>query len=103
VIDESMGDEVRITVIATGFGEPAVKQSAPRPSVAAAEPRDTRPVRAMGRVIDDELDVPTWQRRNQDAPVAQAAAAPAARRGPVGDSVRDEEYDIPTFLRRGAE
>src|SRR5258705_9923195 len=59
VIDESMGDEVRITVIATGFGEPAVKQSAPRPSVAAAEPRDTRPVRAMGRVIDDELDVPT--------------------------------------------
>src|SRR5690349_19743749 len=39
VIDESMGDEVRITVIATGFGEPAVKQSAPRPSVATAEPR----------------------------------------------------------------
>src|SRR5688572_175407 len=47
VIDESMGDEVRITVIATGFGEPAVKQQAPRPSVAAAEPRDTRRVRAM--------------------------------------------------------
>jgi cell division protein FtsZ len=103
VIDESMGDEVRITVIATGFGEPAIKQAAPRPSVAAAEPRDTRPVRAMGRVIDDELDVPTWQRRNQDAPVAAAASAPAARRGPVADSVRDEEYDIPTFLRRGAE
>jgi hypothetical protein len=62
----------------------------------------------MGRVIDDELDVPTWQRRNQDAPVAPVAAAPdrsapAMRRGPVGDSVRDEEYDIPTFLRRGAE
>jgi len=105
VIDESMGDEVRITVIATGFGEPAVKQSAPRPSVAAAEPRDTRPVRAMGRVIDDELDVPTWQRRNQDAPVAAAPdrSSAAGRRGPVGDSVRDEEYDIPTFLRRGAE
>jgi hypothetical protein len=60
----------------------------------------------MGRVIDDELDVPTWQRRNQDAPVAAAAERPAAvamRRGPVGESVRDEEYDIPTFLRRGAE
>jgi cell division protein FtsZ len=104
VIDESMGDEVRITVIATGFGEPATKQQAPRPSVATHEPRDTRPVRAMGRVIDDELDVPTWQRRNQDAPVAAAAERPSpSRRGPVGDSVRDEEYDIPTFLRRGAE
>ena len=104
VIDESMGDEVRITVIATGFGEPAVKQQAPRPSVSEARP-DARPVRQMGRVIDDELDVPTWQRRNQDAPVAAAAERAAApmRRGPVGDSVRDEEYDIPTFLRRGAE
>ena len=104
VIDESMGDEVRITVIATGFGEPAAKQQAPRPSVAAPEPRETRPVRAMGRVIDDELDVPTWQRRNQEAPVAAAPERPTpGRRGPVGDSVRDEEYDIPTFLRRGAE
>ena len=36
-------------------------------------------------------------------PVAAAAAPAPARRGPVGDSVRDEEYDIPTFLRRGAE
>jgi cell division protein FtsZ len=106
VIDESMGDEVRITVIATGFGEPAVKQQAPRPSVGSEARQDARPVRPMGRVIDDELDVPTWQRRNQDAPVAAAAerpASPAMRRGPVGDSVRDEEYDIPTFLRRGAE
>ena len=70
VIDESMGDEVRITVIATGFGEPAVKQQAPRPS--ASEPRagEGRPVRHVGRIVDDELDVPTWQRRNQEPPVA---------------------------------
>jgi cell division protein FtsZ len=104
VIDESMGDEVRITVIATGFGEPAVKQPAPRPGATEAR-TDSRPVRPMGRIVDDELDVPTWQRRAQETP-AQAlerSGTGAGRRGPVADSVRDEEYDIPTFLRRGAE
>jgi len=101
VIDESMGDEVRITVIATGFGEPAVKQQAPRPGV--SEPRamsDGRPTRQMGRIVDDELDVPTWQRRNQEPPVA--ADRPVSPRRPQA-SAADDEYDIPTFLRRGAE
>jgi cell division protein FtsZ len=100
VIDESMGDEVRITVIATGFGEPAVKQPAPRPSAAEVRPTDSRPVRQMGRIVEDELEVPAYQRRGQEA---QAERAATSRRGPVGESVRDEEYDIPTFLRRGAE
>jgi cell division protein FtsZ len=100
VIDESMGDEVRITVIATGFGEPAVKQPAPRPSAADVRPTDSRPVRQMGRIVEDELEVPAYQRRGQEA---QAERPTTSRRGPVGESVRDEEYDIPTFLRRGAE
>jgi cell division protein FtsZ len=101
VIDESMGDEVRITVIATGFGEPAVKQQAPRPSVAEPRPsQDARPTRQMGRIVDDELDVPTWQRRNQEPPVA--AERPGTRRSQPA-SAADDEYDIPTFLRRGAE
>ena len=60
-------------------------------------------MRQMGRLVDDELDVPTWQRRNQEPPVQAGERQAAGRRGPVGDSVRDEEYDIPTFLRRGAE
>jgi cell division protein FtsZ len=103
VIDESMGDEVRITVIATGFGEPAVKQPAPRPGFAdARSAHDPRPVRPMGRIVDDELDVPTWQRRNQEPPVA-ADRSPAPRRPQPAAAAADDEYDIPTFLRRGAE
>src|SRR6185503_19871042 len=93
---------VRITVIATGFGEPAVKQPSPRPGATEAL-TDSRPVRPMGRIVDDELDVPTWQRRAQETPAQALERAGAPRRGPVADSVRDEEYDIPTFLRRGAE
>jgi cell division protein FtsZ len=108
VIDESMGDEVRITVIATGFGEAPAAVEKPRSGarevrgsgpVAAAG--DGRPVRKLGLLQEDELDVPTWQRRRQEPPVAaarsqrQAAAPPAEEAG--------EDYDVPTFLRRGAE
>jgi cell division protein FtsZ len=106
VIDEGMGDEVRITVIATGFGERA---PAEKPKSGARDARNSGPVASVGegrtirRVggVEDELDIPTWQRRRQDPPVAQARgaqrqAAPAAEEG--GD-----DYDVPTFLRRGAE
>src|SRR5947207_12976478 len=112
VIDESMGDEVRITVIATGFGErPAAVEKPPRAAgngngrasgpVAAAA--DGRPVRRLGLIAEDELDVPTWQRRRQEPPVAAARAqrAQPAATPPAEES--GDDYDIPTFLRRGAE
>jgi cell division protein FtsZ len=104
VIDESMGDEVRITVIATGFGEPAPKFQTPRPTVTESpSPRaaDARPVRQMGRIVDDELDVPTWQRRHQEPPVG--AAGPRRTFATEAAVERDDDYDIPTFLRRGPE
>jgi cell division protein FtsZ len=110
VIDESMGDEVRITVIATGFGDhaaEAVKPAARESREAASQPapaNEGRPIKRLGLLVEDELDVPAYQRRRQDGPVASAArnaqraAAPAA-----GKEEGGEEYDLPTFLRRGAE
>ncbi len=117
VVDESMGDEVRITVIATGFGESAsATRPAPRPqpevapsSSAADELRglavapDGRPIKRHGlREVDElELEVPTWQRREQAPPVvAERQASP--RRG-NGYDVDEADFDIPTFLRRSAE
>jgi cell division protein FtsZ len=101
VIDESMGDEVRITVIATGFGEHADERQKPgaRETKAAT---DGRPVRRLGTIAEDELDVPTWQRRRQEPPLqtpGRGAPRPAANSADEGG----DEYDVPTFLRRGAE
>jgi cell division protein FtsZ len=104
VIDESMGDEVRITVIATGFGEhiderqkPGARDQRPAP------PADTRPVRRLGMIAEDELETPTWQRRRQDPP----AATPARGHKPVAngsdEASGEDDYDVPTFLRRGAD
>jgi cell division protein FtsZ len=108
VIDESMGDEVRITVIATGFGAAVVERSRrpvtgePRAAAASAA-ADGRPVRRHGLIAEDELDVPTWQRRRQEPPVAPARAPqrPVAAANGAAEA-GDEDYDIPTFLRRGA-
>ncbi len=104
VIDESMGDEVRITVIATGFGEHVEAGEKPRPGSRegrAAGAGEGRPVKRLGLLAEDELDVPTWQRRRQEPPVAprgaQRPAPKAADEEPAGD------YDVPTFLRRGAD
>jgi len=110
VIDESMGDEVRITVIATGFGEraeagkakPAVRDT--RPGPAATVTADGRPIRRLGLISDDELDVPTWQRQRKEPPaVAQRGAQRPAAQAPAAGEERPEDYDVPTFLRRGAD
>ena len=104
VIDESMGDEVRITVIATGFGESAQAQ---KPKAGARDGRPSGPVAAVGGrrhngVVEDELDIPTWQRRRQEPPVAQSRGAQRAAAAPPSEEAADD-YDVPTFLRRGAE
>jgi cell division protein FtsZ len=123
VIDERMGDEIRITVIATGFGE--APRDARRPAFAPAEakrpsfgasrepagnglrphpvrpvPRDhTRPVVHMGTIIDD-LESPTWQRHK-----AEAANGNGADDGATEFTISEETddvYEIPAFLRRNA-
>ena len=103
VIDEGMGDEVRITVIATGFGETADERSK-RPAPGAesrpmpgSHASDGRPVRRHGLLAEDELDVPAFQRRGREAsPTPTRATQRPAAAG-------DDDYDIPTFLRRGAD
>jgi len=130
VIDESMGDEVRITVIATGFGDRAGTSrpvsrlqpeadpaSSPAPrmvdATSAEELRgkevapDGRPIRRLGlREVDElELEVPTWQRRQQQAgmQVAPVAEAPPPTKRSNGFDADETDWDVPTFLRRGAD
>jgi cell division protein FtsZ len=119
VIDESMGDEVRITVIATGFGDHMHQSKASRPGMGAPEPapqrraviderpsRDERPVRHLGTLEDNGYDEPTFQRRGRDAGPAHVAPdrnGPQAGRRPRVIDTGDDPLDIPTFLRRNAE
>src|SRR5213082_437117 len=58
VIDEAMGDDVRVTAIATGFGGRVRRRRAEAP-VAAAAPSPT-PVFSAPSVTDVEIDIPSF-------------------------------------------
>jgi cell division protein FtsZ len=117
VIDERMGDEIRITVIATGFGMPAQTQPAmpammsepvravangpgvrpvappsPRPALSPVKippGPDSRPVRRMG-LIEDVGGEPKLRRfEGEDA----QTAAPAAK-APAAPPVQGNEGDL---------
>ncbi len=129
VIDESMGDELRITVIATGFGDrPGAGRPAPRPQPVEMEPvpptptarvesaddlrgmevaPDGRPIRRLGlREVDElELEVPAYQRRGQAASQQETVVAETstARHFNGYDPDDATDWDVPTFLRRGAD
>ncbi len=60
VIDENMGDAVRITLIATGF------DSAPRSSRAARAPAREAPERPMPVFDKDDLEIPAFLRRRSE-------------------------------------
>ncbi|MFS8480137.1 MAG: cell division protein FtsZ, partial [Micromonosporaceae bacterium] len=70
VIDDALGDEVRVTVIAAGFdgGEPAYKpadraERVPRtgpPPDSASDPADDGPPGQGRRVLFDDVDVPDF-------------------------------------------
>jgi cell division protein FtsZ len=101
VIDERMKDEIRVTVIATGFGEKEERRQpinslAAAAAVAAANNRGKKVVH-LGTIVDD-LEAPTWQRRKVSGEEAEPVALEKAA---VQFSKEDDDrFDIPTFLRR---
>ncbi len=91
VVDESLGDQVRVTVIAAGFNEGNVQQMLPTFSIERPEPAQA-PAPAQ-RGSRSAAQKPAY------APAQPAAAsAPAPSRAP--QSSNDKEFDIPDFLKR---
>ncbi len=94
VIDEMMGEDIRVTVIATGFGKVAdVKNSRGAEVVPPA-------------MVIEDLDVPTVERR-AEAQVANGDVTKSEikRLGQLGGfhSSDDDIYDTPAFLRKQAD
>jgi len=95
VIDEALDDELRITVIATGFGEGASMRHT-IPAGAPAEPK--RVVRHGLKVPDDDLDVPAYVRQGKQPPIPEPDRHASAH-GASGLG-GDDDLSIPAFLRR---
>ena len=90
-IDESLGDEMRVTVIATGIG---------------SGPADRQPLRGVVRDITTadlqtavNLDEPTYIRQQE----AVGESSGATYRGYKGLIIDNDDLDVPTFLRKKAD
>jgi cell division protein FtsZ len=99
VIDDTLGDEVKVTVIAAGFDsgqlpykkvdirrEPAAETRVPQPVTASARTAPARPVESAG-----EFSTPQYSAAQNGAP-----ATNGARTSPLN---LDEELDVPDFLK----
>jgi cell division protein FtsZ len=112
VIDENLTDEIRITVIATGFGE-VREEKKPAPQVAAsssplasvsnvakiAAAQKNKKVVHLGTIVDD-LDTPTWQRKKSGSDEVESVTLNKNNFEFNNNQDEDDKYDIPTFLRR---
>ncbi len=96
-VDDSLGGEMRVTVIATGIGqEPEIEEQKPEEPPLRGTIRDITP-EDMDKIID--YDEPTFIRQKR----AVGEDSGAIYRGTSGMIVGDSELDIPTFLRRKAD
>jgi cell division protein FtsZ len=88
VVDPDFGDDIQVTVIATGIGEAEEIQSAPRIPTEEV----VGEVRALPPLEGIDLDHPTFRRVSAEA------------RGDVGKRVirsfLDDDLETPTFLRK---
>ena len=102
VIDDTMTDEIRITVIATGFGEDREERQQPVPvnvqSITSAPPKNNKKVVHLGTIVDD-LDTPTWQRKKQGSEETETLTLNKTT-FEFKREKEEDEYDVPTFLRR---
>jgi cell division protein FtsZ len=99
VIDERMKDEIRITVIATGFGEKEERKPILRTvTYNAAKDAKEKKVVHLGTIVDD-LDSPTWQRKKQEPGEAETTTNDRAGMQ-FSQEDEDDKFDIPTFLRK---
>lgn len=96
VINPDLGDDLVVTVIATGFERE--EQPTPVPVAASRTARASHPVsNAVGTAMADrphkDLDRPTYLRRmgEQRESMERVAVVP------------DDEWDVPTFLRKQAD
>ena len=98
VVDDSLGDEMRVTVIATGIGQGAANEEPEKP-VDETFGGKLRPVTVddLKNVVDYEE--PAFMRRRR----AAAGGREAAFDHFAQSAVDETDLDVPTFLRRKAD
>jgi cell division protein FtsZ len=103
VFDDNMGDELQITVIATGIDKDPYNKIVKLRDVTPEEEEDAWTVKLNGERIDP-LDIPTYQRLEQESyPSARMEDLDQGKKGIFKRVLSKDSLDYPTFLRAKVE
>lgn len=99
VIDERVKEEIRITVIATGFGGQDKGKERVRETPVGLSKKEMKEKKVvhLGTIVDN-LDSPSWQRKKQDS--TEQEVVPLDKIVQLAPEDQEDEFDIPTFLRK---
>ena len=115
VIDDTMGDDLRITVIATGFDKAVATTASRKPRVELDVPAYTQnPIPYKGEEGLKTLDTPAYERRGSSLSMGSGdgdglgeSTEPSTRvrllkrdEIPSGDGETESDNDVPAFLRK---
>lgn len=100
VIDEKLKEEMRITVIATGFGKSESREESIAESATASPEREKVVVNFSRK--EENRDIPAFLRTEKPTEIQEKIAKGARGRIPK-NLAGEDEYDIPTFLRKQAD
>ncbi|HEY3176365.1 MAG TPA: cell division protein FtsZ [Candidatus Polarisedimenticolia bacterium] len=104
VIDEKMGDAIKVTVIATGFRESRGKEDAARMAAPRRQGLHARPVAGGGAEAAAQSAAAAGEPRTPFLRKGQVGrnAAPSPDEGGYGPNFTNlkDDLDVPTFLRR---
>jgi cell division protein FtsZ len=101
VIDPKMTDEIRVTVIATGFSHKA-------PKIVEEEENEiiVRPKQKQARILAEQENVPLFNQKivEEQEPVQPGRTQPPASKFQFDNTViYGDELDVPAFIRRQQE
>lgn len=102
-IDESLEGELRVTVVATGLGRPAMSKG---PSLVAGQSADASTQHAEPQAVPTQLKTsggePNWDVYNKPTVIRQEPTQQRRRIENLPD-MNDEYLDVPAFLRHQAD
>ena len=101
VMDDEMGDEMRVTVIATGIGL-GKDDKEPAPMTDPTFGGKVRDITPADLTVGGDLDEPTFKRVRRQQMAANESTG-SLYKGYKGMVIDNNDLDVPTFLRRKAD
>lgn len=100
VIDDSMDGEVKITVIATGFGKGATRRAPKKVSTPMMTPFDEQPKQAFEPFVPEERPMPKPAAPVAEPPTFSSRTKSLIEEEEEAQQQEAEDLEIPAFIRK---